>query len=269
MKSTCILLLALWSPIAAAQSGGNNNELLMTLYDQLQALQQEVQSLRGLVEEQAYQLQRLQAEQRDRYIDIDRRLTEMSPGAVVGQAVLPPAGSVPGDTAQTVVPQATASVPALALPAVSTPVTPGIGGAAAGNPAPLAPETPPMDEQELYRTALSLLLDQGQYEESVRLFQSYISSYPQGRLLTNALYWQGEALILVSRLPEARDVFMRLLSEFPQDPKAAGAMLKLGVVYQQMGNVDLATQTWREIESRYPESVSEINLARDYLNNRR
>lgn len=277
-KAACILVLGLWSTAFAVQVSAQpaSNELLMSLYDQLQALQSEVQSLRGTIEEQAYQLQRMQTEQRDRYIDLDRRLSEMTLGAGVGAAPTAVPGQMPADTTSPQPVPATGLTPVAPAPQFSGGGNPGAVTADPGftatapvpNPASSQP-VPQMDEQELYRTALNLLLEQDRYEESFGLFQSYIDNYPQGRLLPNALYWQGEALILVSRLPEARDVFTRVLTQFPEDPKAASAMLKLGVVHQQLGNQDLATQTWRDIATRYPESVSEINLARDYLNNRR
>ena len=98
------------------------------------------------------------------------------------------------------------------------------------------------------------------------MFQSYIDNYPQGRYLTNSYYWQGEALILVSRFSQAKDVFNKILSEYSQDPKAAGAMLKLGVTYKQLGDLSLADQTWREIATRYPDSSTEIREAENYLN---
>lgn len=278
MKAVSILVLGLWSAAFAVQVSAQapSNELLMRLYDQLQALQSEVQALRGTVEEQAYQLQRMQTEQRDRYIDLDKRLSEMALGAGVGVAPAAVPGQMPADTTNFQPVPATGLAPVAPAPQVAGGVNPGAvipdqgftATAPVTNPASSQP-APQMDEQELYRTALNLLLEQGQYDESFGLFQSYIDNYPQGRLFPNALYWQGEALILMSRLSDARDVFTRLMNQFPQDPKAASAMLKLGVVHQQMGNQDLATQTWRDIATRYPESVSEINLARDYLNNRR
>src|SRR5690606_886577 len=98
------------------------------------------------------------------------------------------------------------------------------------------------------------------------LFENYISRFPQGRYLTNAYYWQGEAFLLVSRYNEARDAFSKILTDFPQDPKAAGAMLKLGVTYQQMGDRARAASTWQELSTRYPENLTEIGFAQDYLN---
>lgn len=279
------MAFALWSSAAAAQP--QDNELLMTLYTQLEALQREVQTLRGMVEEQSNQLRRVQTEQRDRYIDVDRRLSELAGGAAIGAApgAIPPPATLPGATAgASTLPPATAGTTpppasdpgtATAPPAVSLGnVPPDSGAAVTQTPAPAAqtPAAPApgaeLGEQDLYRTALNLLLEQSQYDESIRMFQAYIDRFPQGRLLTNAYYWQGEALILVSRLDEARDIFMRLINEYPQEPKAASAMLKLGVVYDQMGDRARAEQTWSEIATRYPEDLPEIRAAQNYLNRR-
>jgi tol-pal system protein YbgF len=292
------LVLALW-PVSlalgamplAANAQQQNNDLLMTLYNQMEALQQEVQTLRGIVEEQSNQLRRVQTEQRDRYLDVDKRLSELTSGAAIGAGpATPPAATLPGATAgANALPPATAATtpppanepasiatpPAVSLGnAAPTPVPPTTGAAvtqatppAAATPAAPAPGAD-LGEQDLYRTALNLLLEQSQYDQSIQLFQAYIDRFPQGRLLTNAYYWQGEAFILVSRHEDARNVFMRLINEYPQDPKAAGAMLKLGVVYQQMGDRARAEQTWREIATRYPENVTEIRAAQDYLNRR-
>jgi TolA-binding protein len=83
--------------------------------------------------------------------------------------------------------------------------------------------------------------------------------------LTNALYWQGEAYLLVAGNAEARTVFQRLLDNYPQDPKAPGAMLKLGTAYKQMGDANKAAQVWSELKLRYPESAEEIRKADEYL----
>jgi tol-pal system protein YbgF len=280
MKKVCLLVFGLWSLPLAAQQGGNN-DLLISLYNQLEALQQEVQTLRGLVEEQGYQLRRMETEQRDRYLDIDRRLSGAAAGGQVGGT---PFGGAPVEGGAVQQPFLTPgeqttdrndAIPlendprfATAQPGNQLPpsgrnatspgaVTPGVTGS--------DPALSQMSEQDLYRTALNLLLEQMQYDESIRLFQAYIDSYPQGRLLTNAWYWQGEALILVARFSEARDVFTKILTDYPQDPKAAGAMLKLGVAYQQLGDRTRATQAWRELSGRYPEAATEIRAAQDYL----
>ncbi|MES2624280.1 MAG: tol-pal system protein YbgF [Pseudomonadota bacterium] len=263
---------------AAPTSGGN--EVIVTMYNQLEALQQEVQTLRGRVEEQDYQIKRMQTEQRDRYLDIDRRLSSTSQVAPTG--VTPLTGPAPstGAPPQTAIPTASSPVaPAgnIAMPpqatspntGVATNTPPNQGSQTAApirtNPATTSAPAPQMDEQELYRTALNLLLEQSNYEQSIQYFQTYITSYPKGRYLTNSYYWQGEAYILVGKFSDAKDAFTRIITEFPQDPKAAGAMLKLGVAYEEMGDREQARKTWQDIAARYPESTTEIREAESHL----
>src|SRR5690606_2670711 len=76
-------------------SAGGNNEVVVNLYFQLEALQREVQDLRGIVEEQGYLIQRMQTEARDRYLDLDRRLSSLSGGAPAPLPSGPAAGVDP------------------------------------------------------------------------------------------------------------------------------------------------------------------------------
>jgi tol-pal system protein YbgF len=228
------------------------NDIMVNMYLQLEALQNEIQNLRGLVEEQSYQINRMQSDQRDRYLDLDSRVSELfsyhsgqppmalppTGGAVPGQ--LPPTGGnsrQPGET-----------------PIASNP---GVGAATAG--------VTPQNEQELYRQALSLLLEDEAFQDSVNLFQQYIDIYPGGRYFTNALYWQGAALHLLDNYPQSLAVLQRLVDEYPQDPKAPTAMLRIGTVYSEMGDRARAVNYWQRIRQSYPNSNSEIEIASEYL----
>src|SRR5690606_4819787 len=127
-------------------------------------LQREVQNLRGIVEEQGYLIQRMETQARDRYLDLDRRLsglsgepsTEPPPPAPAPPAVPGPSAALP--------PQDSAGATAGQAPA------PGNGAGAGTNAAPppstgpattnRAPPAQPQGEQDTYRTALNLLLEQ-------------------------------------------------------------------------------------------------------------
>lgn len=246
--------LTLLSTQALAQAGGNN-DLVISLYNQLEALQSEVQTLRGLVEEQGYQIRRLEGDARDRYMDLDRRLSDLAAGG--GSSGAPAAIAGAGVQPQPVPQPVPQSQPAASRPATATPAAPTFQ--------PTAPVAPPLSEQDQYRTALSLLLDQGDAQAAVGEFQRYIDAYPRGSLMANALYWQGEALILLAEYNRAREQFERVLRDFPDHQKASGAMLKLGVAYDQLGNRARAEQLWRELPTRYPGSAEEIGHAQRYL----
>ncbi len=66
---------------SATGASGSSRSNTRELFQLLQALQIEVQELRGLVEEQRHQLNRLAREQKEQYLDIDRRLTAGSAGS--------------------------------------------------------------------------------------------------------------------------------------------------------------------------------------------
>lgn len=64
-------------PISTTSSGASQGQLSELFY-QLQILQQEIQDLRGQVEEQTYLVNRLQRDQKEQYLDLDRRLVAYS-----------------------------------------------------------------------------------------------------------------------------------------------------------------------------------------------
>lgn len=63
------------SQVASRQQSGTSDQVV-ELYYQLQTLQQEVQQLRGIVEEQAHELRQLKQQHMDDYLDLDRRLSQ-------------------------------------------------------------------------------------------------------------------------------------------------------------------------------------------------
>ena len=237
-------------------ASSTQNDIMVEMYLQLEALQNEIQNLRGLVEEQSYEIRRMQQDQRDRYLDLDSRVSELF-SYHLGQQ---PVGVQPATPVQTG--QAAGQAPpagGLAQPGIAPQAATGNNTAAA------PPLVSPQNEQELYRQALNLLLEQEAFQDSVNLFQQYIDVYPQGRYFTNSLYWQGAALHLLGNYTQAIGVLQRLLEEYPQDPKAPTAMLRLGTVYNEMGDRNRAIDYWQRIQQAYPDSTSEIEIAREYL----
>jgi len=241
----------------------NQNEVMINMYMQLEALQAEIQNLRGIVEEQSYLVRRMQMEQRDRYLDTDSRLTELYnqiqayhagegiPAQLpIGQPPLP--GSQNNVASGTVLPSSRNNSDGQSE---SSTIASGAAVAASA----------PQNEQELYRQALNLLLEDEAYQDSINLFQQYLDIYSDGRYLTNALYWQGAALELVGNYNQAIVVLQRLINEYPGDPKAPTAMLRLGTVYHEMGDDAQAAVNWQKISEIYPDATSEIEIANENL----
>lgn len=205
------------------------------LFFQLQTLQQEVQELRGLVEEQAYELKRLKQQRLDDYVNLDRRLSNM--GGQTGAASNAGnglSGNVSTDT--------------VAAPATST---------AATQTTAQAP-----DEMQRYRTAIDLVLSKKDYEQAIVAFNQYLRDFPQGRYAPNCQYWLGEIYLLQANLESAREWFSRLLAEFPEHGKAPDATFKLGTVYHKLGDLEQAKTLLTQVASG---DSNAARLANSYL----
>ncbi len=79
-----------------------NNRGLLDLLNRIESLQQEVQALRGQIENQGYEIEQLKKSQAAVYTDIDRRLQTVeggagAPAAAAGEAPLPMLAPAPGD----------------------------------------------------------------------------------------------------------------------------------------------------------------------------
>ena len=158
-----------------------------------------------------------------------------------------------------------AAVPIAAEPAIVA-VPPVASTAVAVNNTPAIPTLQPtvLTEQQQYQVALDSLLQEEQYQRSVAEFDQYLSLYPNGRFITNAYYWKGQAYLNLAMLNEARDAFEVIVNQYPDGRKVDDAMYSLGTVYDKLGETDKARQLLRQVQSRYP-NTSAANLADIYL----
>lgn len=219
-------------PVGGSGNSGGPN--LGNLFYQLQQLQQEVMRLNGKVEEQAFQIRRMEQQSKERYLDIDKRLSELATGSVASSG------------------QAVSSEPAVVIPPPGT-------GRAAGDEQP--------GEAEAYRAAYALVTSR-RFDRAIPAFQVFLDEFPGGKYAPNASYWLGE-LFLVKEPPDlesARQSFALLLSEFPQHSKAPDALYKLGTVQFMKGNREKAREYLDLVLDQYGSSNTAVaKLARDFI----
>jgi len=267
--------------IVASQAGAANNDALLLLLDQFTALRGEMETLRGMVEEQANQINRLQQDSLDRYTDLDSRLSSiyqemdsapsspssaatslnLAPVNTVSQPISPATGSALTSAA---VVSGGGSVAAATLTAQS-PVSSEVPGIVIPAISGIAPnQTGILTEQQLYELALDSLLQEQQYQAAIEQFGRYLVEYPDGRFVTNAYYWQGQAYVNLSMFNEARTAFETILTEYPDGRKIEDAMYSLGAVYHRLGDNTNATLMLQDVVTRFP-NTSAANLADIYL----
>lgn len=249
-------------PSLAAAQPDSGNDAVVLLYNQLSDLQEEMASLRAMVEEQAYEIRRLQRDTRDRYTDLDSRISslyeEMAPGnGGAGASVVTGATPIsPQDTDNGRLPVNAADVAEPDQQDQSLDENP--------DNRDLLPDPANMTEQQLYQFGLDTLLQNEEYRLSTEAFDLYLDEYPDGRFVTNAWYWKGQALVNLSMLEEAREAFEVIVNEYPDGRKIEDAMYSLATVHDQLGNGQRARELLEQVMARFP-NTSAANLADIYL----
>ena len=231
-----------------AGEASSMSDLLM----RTQELQAEVQSLRGLVEQQSFEIESLKKKQRDQYVDLDSRLQRLeggmtSPSRPVGTPI-PSDGPAPK---QLNVDELPGSMSENSAP-LSAPVAPPPGSDVLGGGVSTSLGGGP-DEQQTYDVAFEAL-KQGRYAESSQLFSVFLQQYPDGALAANATYWLGESYYVTQNYELALETFQSLLSRFPDSRKAQDTLLKVGYCQYELGDVQRAGATLNEVIQRYPDS---------------
>lgn len=209
------------------------------LYMQLQALQQEVMNLRGIVEEQGHQLETLKQQSLDRYNDLDRRLQ----------------------------PQAGAAAPAASDAPINAAAP--VEGSAAPAPAaqtPAAMETARPEEYEAYQVAYAKLRGQD-FPGAIKAFTAFNTTYPGSPLAANANYWLGKAYLQPPQdLNKAQQAFSKVVGDYPQHNKAPDALYELGKVHFLKGDKATARTLLQQVIDNYGASGSSApQFAKQFL----
>jgi tol-pal system protein YbgF len=205
---------------------------------EIQTLQQEVQALRGLLEEQAYQIKRLKQQRLDDYLDLDKRVSELAHQQQVSATSQNIAGGPVANNS------GDRSVDKTAGASVIT----GGANAVLGNNSDAA--------NTLYSEAISLLLDKQDYSAAQTKFTEYIDRYQGGQYTPNVYYWTGQILFANGEKKAAADNFELLINEYPNNSKVPDAQFKLARIYFDQGNKKEA----REILDKVAASDSDAAL---------
>ncbi len=261
-----------------------DNDALIDLYQRLDALQLEVQQLRGEQEQQQHGIEGIKQRQRSLYIDLDQRISNLQkslkqlslPAAAVVDAtavvlpvdasevsadpVLTEQGAVAGDTLA--VEAGAAVIAPLPVP-VNGVVVVDEGGAVVVSTATKPPEPiNPLQEQSDYQQALDLLMA-GNYEQAISAFSSFLQRYPKGEYQMNAQYWLGEAYYVSRLFDQAIESFSQVIAD-NSARKRPDAMLKSGYSFYELKRWSECREILQQLIDEYPQS-SAAGLAEQRL----
>ncbi|PTQ88263.1 tol-pal system protein YbgF [Agitococcus lubricus] len=218
------------------------------LYQQVQQLQQEVRDLRGQLEVQANVIERMKQDARNRYLDLDQRITELKNRPV----------NADGSTLITATQPSTTIMANTAAITNATPIT---------TTPPTADSTTPNpdDEKKAYFAAYQTFKTGGP-NKAITPMRNFIKNYPQSTYIASAYYWLGEFYLAASPadVANAKKSFKIVSEQYPDAPKAASALLKLGSFADVDGKTQEAIKYMLKIVKDFPNS-EEAKAAKSYL----
>lgn len=218
-----------WDSENGMQGNRGAERSALDMMKKMEFLQQEVQELRGKVEEQNYQLQQLQEHQKKLYMDLDRRISQGGPAKASGVSSTP-----------------------LSL---NDDVQPAVSQTVAEATAPQQAQGDIQAEENAYQSAYRLVQSKD-YEGALSGFSSLIRSFPTGKYVPNSHYWMGEIYLTKGELDLAFASFDHVYRDYPQHPKAADSLLKLGYVEYTKGQWQRSNELLKQVKSQYPGSTS-------------
>ncbi len=213
-------------------SANHANHELANLVLLAEQLSQEVRELRGIVEQQSYELRKLQQQRLDDYRSIDKRIAGLSAGQT-------PHVNNPNISQETITQPAVAAVSSV--------------------------EQAVLSEKEAYRAAYGLVKKRD-FENAVTSFNSFLQDYPSGTYAGNAYYWLGELYVLENDYTNAQMSMQALIAQFPEHRKVPDAHYKLAKIFHQLGDPESAKSHANIVISQYAnKSATTVQLTKEFL----
>ena len=204
------------TPYSGAAS---SNQSMLEMLGRVESLQTEIHQLRGLVEQQSYEIDSLKKRQQNSYVDINERLQQLE--ALNGTT------NSTSEHKNVVTPVSQSQAPSLQSKA---------------------------GEKAAFDKAFASVKN-SQYQKAITLFKQFLLDYPTGEYSDNAIFWLASVYKVVNDLPEAKTNFQLVYTQFPDSEKAGMAMLKLADIYLEENNQQKAKQLYTQITAQYPNTT--------------
>ncbi|MCJ8312168.1 MAG: tol-pal system protein YbgF [Saccharospirillaceae bacterium] len=211
------------------------NELLYNVTDLLN----EVSILSGTVDEQAYQLNRIESQHKKRYLEMDKRIAQLTLKIASLEKELENAAITPISNITSAQGSAT-STAALVIKQKGS---------------------------EQYAQAIAFLQKQD-YKNAKKEFELFIEQFPNSQRMPNAMYWLGKVYLKLNNTKKANSMFFQTQQNFPKNPKAASSLIEMADISVQKNNIVLAKKYLVRVvkEFAHDPTAKQAQLRLDGLN---
>ena len=235
------------------QSNTHNTAGNMELINKIQALQKDIQDLRGQLEIQAHELAELKQQQLSFYQDLDARLNQETPK--IDDKTHTASTQHSDNLMQQATPDTKTTPPSKHTDKSLVTSEPNSKTLEANQPSNTVQtaRSNPADEQISYLAAYELV-KQKRFSPATIAMQQFLSKYPRGGYSANAHYWLGELYLSNKEYANAITQFDTVLQEFKSSSKYAPSRLKLGYALAESGRIGEAKEQLIAVMSLYPDT---------------
>ncbi|NOQ17432.1 MAG: tol-pal system protein YbgF [Methyloprofundus sp.] len=212
------------------ENQGTTNKATLSMLSQINSLQTEMQQLRGLVEQQKYELSNLKKRQQSIYIDMNSRFQQLTPasGGILTE----------GDLA----------IP-IAERRAAVPVSPFVKQVVPKK------KKVTLSEKALFDAAFENVRDI-HYKQAIVQFKQFLVDYPAGEYSDNAQFWLGSVYRVTNDIPAAKASFEAVTVNYPKSDKASVALFELANIYMGENNKPEAKKLYTKLVKDYVGSTS-------------
>lgn len=250
--------------LAAEQREQAQSSSIATLSQRVGDLEQTLQRLTGQMEELDHRVGEFNEKISRMRKDFDYKICalaaqQLGANTTPGEENALPCG---GSTATNGSSNAYAGNPASAGGNVRLAPPPGVLGTLPRGEASQQNQAPPnqlasIDRRPQFEQALTMLA-RAQYDEARAAFRGFADSYPDDELAPQAVYWVGDIAFVQKDFPTAARAFAEELKKYPDNPRAADSMLKLGQSLLALNQKKEGCRALATLPNQYPAASKSI-----------
>ena len=225
-KFFLIINFLFFSEIFLSQSDQDALEILL---DKLNKLEEEISNLSNKIDENNFDLQRIEESNQLRYVDLDRRIHQLETLILLSE-----------EEAEDEF--------------IDTEDNPLSG---------LISSSESEEEFSLWSNSLKLI-ENSRYSEAAENLRLLILSYPQGEYVIEAYFYLGDIYFQQQMFQDSFETFSSLILNFPDNKRSPESFYKLGLILIQLEDVTNAINNFNKVIQNYPNSSAAI-LSREEL----
>jgi tol-pal system protein YbgF len=218
------------------------NQQMLGMLQEVEALKTEVAKIRGQAEVQVHQMDTLGKRQNDLYVDLDQRITDLAKAAKQASVA---------EAAPPAIPESQTPPTQVETPPAAAPSAAAAPAMAAAAPVAAPPQLDPLVESRTYEYALNHFRE-ANYAAAIAGFRSFLKVYPDSALAPNAQYWIGYSYYALKDYKSALAHQQKLVAAYPTSAKVPDSLLNIASNLIALDNLADARKTLEELVSKYP-----------------